>query len=359
MEGSRDTLRVAVVGYGLAGAVFHAPLVHATPGMEVAAIVTGNEERRAQATRDFPRARLYAGTDDLWTDAASYDLVAIAAANRAHAPVTLAALGAGLPVVVDKPMAANSADARAMIDAAARAGLMLTVFHNRRWDSDFLTVRRLIGEGTLGTPFRLESRFERFREQPKPGAWRELADPADAGGTLWDLGPHLIDQACVLFGAPTHVYAEVERRRSDVEVDDDVFVDLRFAGGESAQLWASQVAAIAGPRVRLSGLLGAYEQPAVDPQEDALRAGLRPGDAGWGATARELWGRLVTGGDQPADRAIEPDPGAWEAFYAQVRDAIVGGAPPPVDPADGLRAIEIVEAARQSAARCGVVRLSA
>lgn len=347
MEARRDTLEVAVVGYGLAGAVFHAPLVQATPGMRVAAIVTGNEERRAQAARDHPDARLLRSAEEIWADAGTYDLVVVAAANRAHAPLTLSALDAGLPVVVDKPMAANSADARAMVEAARAAGLMLTVFHNRRWDSDFLTVRRLIEEGALGTPFRIESRFNRFRPAPKPGAWRELADPADAGGTLWDLGPHLIDQARVLFGEPTHVHAEVERRRAGVEVDDDVFLSLRFAGGESAQLWASQVAAIPGPRVGISGTGGAYEQPHVDPQEDALRAGMRPGDEEWGRVPRESWGRLVT---EAGDRSIEPVAGRWEAFYAQVRDALVSGAPPPVDPSDGLRVVEIVEEARRSAA---------
>jgi scyllo-inositol 2-dehydrogenase (NADP+) len=356
---SGQPLRVAVIGYGLAGSVFHAPLVDVTPGMAVAAIVTGNDERRAQATRDYPHARLLSSPDDVWASADGYDLVVVATANRAHAPLTLAALDAGLPVVVDKPMAASSADARAVVDASRAAGLLLTVFHNRRWDTDFLTVRHLIAEGTIGAPIRLESRFERFREEPKAGAWRELADPADAGGTLWDLGPHLIDQACVLFGEPTHLYAEVERRRPGVEVDDDAFVALRFPGGESVGLWMSQVAAIAGPRVRVSGLRGAYEQPGMDSQEEALRSGLRPGQPGWGVAPPETWGRLVTGGPEPADRWIEPRPGTWEVFYARVRDALIAGGPPPVDPVDGLRAIELIEAAHRSAINRQVLRLSA
>jgi predicted dehydrogenase len=255
-------------------------------------------------------------------------------------------------------MAATAADARSMIDAARTAGLMLTVFHNRRWDSDFLTVRRLVDEGTIGAPFRIESRLDRWREERKEGAWRELADPADAGGTLWDLGPHLIDQACVLFGHPTHVYAQVDARRSGVEVDDDAFVALRFGGGQTAQLWMSQVAAIPGPRVRVSALSGAYEQPLVDGQEDALRVGVRPGDPAWGATARPAWGRLVTGGAHAADRAIEPERGAWERFYALTRDAIATGGPPPVAPEDGLRAIEVIEGARRSASEEAVVQLA-
>jgi predicted dehydrogenase len=359
VEASGQTLRVAVIGYGLAGSVFHAPLVDATPGMDVAAIVTGNDERRAQAERDFPGAALLARPDDVWADAAAYDLVVVATANRAHAPLSLSALAAGLPVVVDKPMAATVDDARAMIDAGRAAGLLLAVFHNRRWDTDFLTVRRVVDEGAIGSPFRLESRFERYREQPKEGAWRELADPADAGGTLWDLGPHLIDQACVLLGDPTHVYAEVDRRRAGVAVDDDAFVALRFEGGQVAHLYMSQVTAIGGPRVRVSGLRGAYEHPGVDPQEDALRSGARPGDPGWGAVPEDEWGRLVTGGSAPGDRRIEPERGRWEAFYAGVRDALVAGAPPPVDPADGLRAVELIHAAHRSAREGIVLRLSA
>jgi scyllo-inositol 2-dehydrogenase (NADP+) len=359
VEGSGTTVRVAIVGYGLAGSVFHAALVATTPGMSVAAIVTADDERRAQARRDHPEARVLDRADAIWADAGAYDLVVVAAPNRAHAPLTLAAIDAGLPVVVDKPMAATPADARAMVDAADRAGLMLTVFHNRRWDSDFLSAQKLLAGGDLGAPVRLESRFDRFRPEPRSGAWRELADPADAGGTLWDLGPHLIDQARVLFGEPTHLYAEVERRRPGALVDDDVFVALRFRGGESAQIWASQVAAIAGPRMRLSGLRGAYEQPGVDPQEDMLRSGMRPGDPGWGLPPRERWGRLVTADPEPGDRTVEPEPGRWEEFYARVRESLLDGSPPPVDPRDGLRAVELIDAARRSAAERAVLRLSA
>jgi scyllo-inositol 2-dehydrogenase (NADP+) len=359
VESSGTTLRVAVVGYGLAGSVFHAALVSATPGMSVAAIVTAHDERRARARRDHPEARLLDRADAIWAGARAYDLVVVAAANRAHAPLTLAALDTGLPVVVDKPMASTSAEARAMVQAADHAGLMLTVFHNRRWDSDFLTAQKLLADGVLGVPVRLESRFDRFRPEPLAGAWRELAAPADAGGTLWDLGPHLIDQARVLFGEPTHVYAEVERRRSGALVDDDVFIALRFRGGESAQLWASQVAAIAGPRMRLSGLRGAYEQPDLDPQEDMLRSGMRPGDPGWGVMPRERWGRLATADPEPGDRTVEPEAGRWEEFYAGVRKALLEGAPPPVDPRDGLRTVELIEEARRSADDRAVVRISA
>ena len=350
-----DPLRAAVVGYGLAGAVFHAPLIAAVEGLEVAAIVTGNPERRAQAEREHPGARLYASAAELWADASHYDLAVVATANRVHAEFTIAALGAGLPVVVDKPMAPNVGDAEAMIAAAESAGRMLTVFHNRRWDAEWLTLRKLVGEGLLGELTRLESRFDRFRSAPREGAWREAADPAGAGGVLWDLGPHLIDQACLLFGAPTHVYAEVGTRRPGALVDDDAFVALRFAGDRIAHLWTSQTAAIAGPRVRLNGLAGAYEHHAVDPQEDQLKAGLRPGDAEWGSEPAELYGRLVTGGPEPRDVRVPTERGTWERYYEAVHDALREDGPPPVDPRDGLRAVAVVEAAHRSAESDSVV----
>ena len=354
-----DPVRAAVIGYGLAGSVFHAPLIASVEGMEVAAIVTGNPERRAQAEREHPKATLYASADELWAGAGRYDLAVVATANRVHADLSLAALEAGLAVVVDKPMAANIRDAQRVVQAASHAGLMLTVFHNRRWDADFLTVRRLVEEGALGELTRLESRFDRFRPAPKEGAWREAPGPDGAGGVLWDLGPHLIDQACMLFGEPTHLYAEVDARRPGAVVDDDAFVALRFAGGQVAHLWMSQTAPIAGPRVRISGLGGAYEHDAVDPQEDQLKAGLRPGDAEWGAEAPERFGRVVTGGDPPRVAPVATERGAWQTYYERVRDAVRGDAPPPVDPADGVRAVKLVELAHAAARRRQAVQLSA
>ena len=344
-------IRTAVIGYGLAGRVFHAPLISAVEGMEVTAVVTADDERRAQARHDHPSAAIVAGADELWADAAGYDLVVVAAANRVHAELAHASVAAGLPVVIDKPMAANSSDARAAAAAAAAAGVLLTVFHNRRWDSDFLTARKLIDEGAIGRPHRLESRFERYRDAPRAGAWRELPDPADAGGVLWDLGPHLIDQACVLFGNPTEVYAEVDARRPGAQVDDDAFVALRFAGGEVAHLWMSATAALPGPRMKVSGLGGAYAQGELDVQEDALRGGGGP------SGLRQPGGRLVSG--DGSVRTLDPVPGAWERFYEGVRDALRDGAPPPVAPADGVRAVALIEAARESAASRTVVPLPA
>ncbi|HEX9414517.1 MAG TPA: Gfo/Idh/MocA family oxidoreductase [Ktedonobacterales bacterium] len=353
-----DSVRVGIVGYGLAGVVFHAPLIAATPGMTVSAIVTSDPSRQARARHDFPRAVVYATSAAMLADPSQLDLVVVAAPNRAHVPVGIAALEAGLPVVVDKPIAPSVAEAERLLATAARSRKLLTVFQNRRWDNDFLTVRRLIAEDMLGRVVRLESRFERFRPDLMLDAWRERADPEEAGGLLFDLGAHLIDQARVLFGAPISVYAESDIRRQDAVVDDDTFVALRFAGGEVAHLWASVIPRQPGPRLRVVGMRGIYEKQELDPQEDALASGRRPGDPGWGREPRERWGRLLTEvRGLSIDGQVETVPGSYETYYALVRDALVAGGPPPVNPADALATLRVIEAARDSARTRSVVPL--
>jgi len=343
-------LRAGIIGYGLAGAVFHAPLIASTPGMRVAAIVTGDVERQARARRDFPSAAIHATAQELLTDPSALDLVVVAAPNRAHVSLGLASLDAGLPVVVDKPLAPSVAAAEALIAAAERAGKLLTVFQNRRWDNDFLTARQLIAADLLGPVVRFESRYERFRPEPKPGAWRERPDPEEAGGLLFDLGAHLIDQALLLFGPPVSVYAEVDARRPAALVDDDVFLALRFASGQVAHLWMSALPRLLGPRLRVVGLRGVYEKHGMDPQEDALSRGERPGGAGWGREPSEGWGQLATEtGGVAFDGRVETLPGSYEAFYTALRDALTSGGPPPVDPRDALAVLRVIAAAHTSA----------
>jgi scyllo-inositol 2-dehydrogenase (NADP+) len=352
------TLRVGIIGYGLAGAVFHAPLVASTPGMGVAAIVTSNPERQARARRDYPAATIYATADAMLADPSQLDLVVVATANRVHVPLGIAALEAGLPVVIDKPVAPSSSEAERLMAVARRTGKLLTVFQNRRWDNDFLTARQLITADLLGPIIRLESRFERFRPTPKAGAWRERPEPEEAGGLLFDLGPHLIDQAMLLFGPPVSVYAEVNARRVGALVDDDTFVALRFAGGQVAHLWASVIPRQPGPRLRIVGLRGIYEKYGLDPQENALRAGGRPGNEGWGREPREHWGRLMTEiGGLAVESLVETLPGSYETFYTLLRDALLSGSHPPVDPAESLAALRVIEAARESARTGTTIRL--
>ncbi|HEU5382281.1 MAG TPA: Gfo/Idh/MocA family oxidoreductase [Ktedonobacteraceae bacterium] len=346
-------LRVALVGYGVAGAVFHASLIAATPGMLVAAIVTNNAERRMQALRDFPKVTLYASAEALWRDASRYDLAVIATPNCLHVPLGIAAMEHGLAVVVDKPMAPSVTEALKLINISKETGKLLTVFQNRRWDNDFRTVRSLLDSGRLGAITRFESRFERYRPSPKYDTWRESGEPEQAGGLLYDLGSHLIDQAMVLFGKPTQVYAEVERRRPAVQVDDDTFVALQFANRVRAHLWVSSVARVPGPRMRISGLHGTYEKWGLDPQEDALRSDQRPGHSHWGREPREKWGHLLTdSGDSSIDGPLESLPGAYEQFYALLHLALVMKGPPPVDPLESVAVLRVIEAAQESA-KCG------
>ncbi len=352
-------VRVGLVGYGLAGAVFHAPLVAATPGLALAAVVTRDPERRARAARDHPGARLLDAPEGLWASGPEVDLVVVATPNATHAPLAAAALDAGCHVVVDKPFAVTAAEGAALAERARAAGRVLVPFHNRRWDGDFRTVRALAAGGAFGAVARLESRFDRWRPVPRAG-WKETSGP-DAG-LLFDLGPHLVDQALVLFGPVTHVYAELDRRRpGDPTVDDDVFVALRHRSGARAHLYASATAAQPGARFRVLGDRAAYEKWGLDGQEAALTAGARPGDPGWGEDPPERWGALGVEGadDATAPRPVPTERGAYEQFYAGVLAAVRDGAPPPVDPADAVAGLLVLEAARRSAAAGAAVPVAA
>ena len=337
-------LRVAIAGYGLAGEVFHAPLVAATDGLEVAAVATSDRARAARARAAYPGVEVEPDAQALLAGSRAIDLLVVATPNRHHVPIARAALARRIAVVIDKPLAAEAAPAARLVDDFAAAGVPLTVFQNRRWDGDFLTIQRVVAAGELGDATRFESRYERFRPQVRAGSWRELASPQDGGGLLLDLGAHLIDQALTLFGFPRRVYAEIDARRPGAQVDDDTFVALEHAGGVRSHLWMSQVAPLGGRSLRVSGTSGGVLTPGLDPQEDQLAAGLRPGDDGWG---RGEPARVV--GADGAEQTREIENGAYERFYEGVRDALRGGAALPVDARDSVAALRVIEAARRSA----------
>jgi scyllo-inositol 2-dehydrogenase (NADP+) len=345
-------MQVALVGYGSAGETLHARLIAATSGLELAAIVTRDPERHERARQAYPDAQILDSAEDVWQSAASLDLVVVATPNRAHAALAITALEHGLGVVVEKPFAVTAADARSVVALGRDRDRLVTVFQNRRWDGDFLTIRRLIEQGALGQVVRLESRFERWRPKIASGAWRESGDRREGGGLLLDLGSHLVDQAVVLFGRPRSVYAEVERRREGAPVDDDVFVALEHDGGVRSHLWASVLAAAPASRFRVLGLEAGYVKDGLDPQEQALRDGARPGDPGWGREPEERWGRLVAG---DSEQPIETERGAYEAFYSGVVSALRGEGPAPVDPMDAVAVLEVLEAAARSAETGAIV----
>jgi scyllo-inositol 2-dehydrogenase (NADP+) len=368
-----DPLRVGLIGYGLAGSAFHAPLVEAVPGLALASVVTSNPERAEQARAAHPGVEVLPDAGALFARADTHELVVVAAPNREHVSLGLAAVEAGLHLVVDKPLAASVADAQRLEDAAASRGVVASVFHNRRWDADFLTLRRLVSEGALGELVRFESRFDRWRPEVDVSKWREAGAPEDAGGLLFDLGPHLIDQVLELLGPARSVYAEVRALRQGAEVDDDVFLALEHASGVRSQLWATVLAAQPGPRLRVLGSRAAYVKWGLDVQEEALRAGARPGDPGFGEEPPEAWGLL---GSEEDAQPVQTELGRYVEFYERMEQAmraaaspaaeqpaaepsaaVPPAAAPPVPLAAGIATLRVIEAARASAAERVVVPL--
>jgi predicted dehydrogenase len=349
-------LRTAIIGYGLAGRFFHAPLIAATEGLAVAGVVTSSPERQALVSREHPDARILASPAELWDSAEDHDLVVVATPNSAHAPLATEAIDRGVPVVVDKPLAVTSGAAEALVGRAERKSTLLTVFQNRRWDCDQLTLARLLEEDRLGTVLRYESRFERWRPSASTESWRDSTSPELGGGQLLDLGVHLVDQTLVLFGPVTHVYAEVDARRG-APGDDDAFMALRHANGVISHLRASAITAAPGPRLRVLGTKAAFVVQELDGQENVLRSGARPDDVpDWGTEPESRWGRLVCGEERSP---VPSERGDWPLFYALLVRALRDGEPPPVDPHDAVATLRVLEAARRSAASREVVTLPA
>lgn len=353
-------LKVALIGYGLAGSVFHAPLIAATPGLSMSAIVTGNRERQEKAAVDYPSAEIFSSADQVFAERGRFDVVVIATPNIYHAPLAKAALECGMATVIDKPMATTYAEAAEVVALARKAGVVLTVFHNRRWDNDFLTLRRLIAEQQLQSIYRFESRFERWRPAVNKNAWRETSSVKEAGGLLFDLGSHLIDQALVLFGTPARVFAETKIRRPGGTADDDSFLAIDFESGVTAHLWMNTISAIQGPRYRVLAGNGTYQKFGLDPQEDALRAGKRPPSTDWGVEAGDKSGQLkYLHEGETVERVVESEPGAYTEFYRLLEAAVRDGAPPPVSPDEALNTMRVIDLALTSAMTSDVVHWTA
>lgn len=351
-SGAVADLRVAIIGYGLAGRFFHAPLIASTAGLQPAIVVTASAERAAQAALEHPGVRVVSTVEQALDHRP--DLVVVATPTDLHAAHALAAVERGIAVVVDKPLAVSRAQAQAVVQAARGAGVLLSVFQNRRWDSDQLTLRALLAQDALGQVVRYESRIERWRPEPAGASWRERLSPEAGGGQLLDLGSHLVDQALDLFGPVTHVYAEIAARRG-LPGDDDVFLALHHAAGTIGHLHAGAVMPSAGPRLRVQGTRAGFVMASPDPQEAALRRGERPGlSPRWGAGEEWERGRLVAG---ERSVPVPATPGDWPRFYALLVHALREGGPPPVDPRDAVEVLRVLEAARASAARAQTIAL--
>lgn len=333
-------IRTAIIGFGLSGRVFHAPLVSAEPGFRLDAVVTASPDRAGDVRAKYPDASVVASADDLFARADEFDLVVIGSPNHTHAPLAHRAIAAGLHVVIDKPVAVTASEAESVVAASAARGVVLTVFQNRRWDGDFLTLRDVVGSGELGTIHQFDSAFEGFKPAVGP-KWKDSTTSEAGGGILYDLGPHLIDQATQLFGDVVEVHAELDRRRPGAISDDDSFVTLRHANGVRTRLWMSAVAPVSRPRFRVAGARAVFSTAGLDPQEAQLAAGRTPGDHGFGID--EARTAAIAGPD--SSREISLLPGRYIDFYRGLGDAIQGTGPAPVDPADSVRVLRLIEEA--------------
>lgn len=333
-----DPIRTAIIGYGLAGRVFHAPLISADPAYELAGIVTANPHRSAAAASLYPSARIFSTVDDLLA-AEGIELVVVGAPTPDHAAIATRTVERGLATVVDKPLAVRSVEAAELIELASLRGVPLTVFQNRRWDGDFLTVRKLVEAGALGDVWRFESRFEWNSTRPRP-QWKQETPGVDGGGVAYDLGAHLIDQAVRLFGPIASYYGELDRHRDGAVNDDDSFIALTHVSGVRSHLAMSSMVAQRGFRFRVLGSQSGFTKWGLDPQESQLAGGMSPLDDGFGVEPVEAWGKLGRDGDAAP---VATERGGYREFYAQLAAALRSSAPVPVDPRDALVAIGIIE----------------
>lgn len=336
------SLRVGIAGYGLAGRYFHAPLLKGC-GFEVVAVQTTNAERAAHATMDFPNTLIVQTIAELVNQ--QLDLVVVASANLVHAEHALASINAGIPVVVDKPMGRTFTETQLIVDAANKAGVGLSTFFNRRWDSDALTIKKVLASGVLGEIHRIDSRFERFRPEVNATSWRENMSAADGGGQLLDLQPHLISTAIDWFGKAELITASVRSLRGGA--DDDSVLVLRHDSGTMSYLSASAVVGAPGPRIRILGTKGALVIDELDPQEALLRAGKFPEGGTW--TVPTSSRAFIHRGDEIEE--IQSTPGNYAHFYKEVEVAINNGSDWPVSNEDALLVAKIIDQAREVGTR--------
>jgi len=337
-----DTLNVGLVGFGLAGQVFHGPLIHANPYLQLTHIL---QRRGGEAAQKYPQAKIVRDLDSLLKDS-SVELIVVATPNTSHFDIAAQSLRAGKHVVVDKPFTMNSSDADQLIALAKKVGRVLSVFQNRRWDGDFLTVRQILEEKKLGRLAEFHSRFDRFRVAVRPDAWREQAGPAS--GVLFDLGSHLIDQAVVLFGPPAGIYADLRLQREAAVAVDNFEVQLQYPEIK-VTLHAGSLVCEPSPRFLLYGTAGTYQKFGLDPQEDALKQGGVPTGSGWGDEPESAWGALTACNGTTTRTKYRTLAGRYPDYYTNVFQAIRGQAELAVKPEQAREVMRLIELAEQSA----------
>jgi len=340
-------IRTAVAGFGLSGSVFHAPFIASNPAYELAVIATSDEGRQAKAKERYPDVRIVSTPADVLALADTLDLMVLGTPPATHFPLAKAALEAGLDVVVDKPFTVRSAEGEELIRLAARLGRVLTVYQNRRWDGDSLTVKKLLDAGTLGTVTRFEVGMERWAPEIAK-AWKASATAEDGGGVLFDLGTHVLDLALRFFGPATVTFAEIAARRPQENADDDVFIALRHESGLVSHVTINLNSHVHGPRFRILGSEGGFVKFGTDPQEPYILAGGLPTDTDYGVEPPQNHGTLERDGQRIT---IPTERGSYPEFYRILAEKIDdGGAssarPSPVDPADSVAVLQLIEQAR-------------
>jgi predicted dehydrogenase len=347
-------IEVGLIGFGLAGRAFHAQVISRVPGLRLAAIL---QRKGNEAAEQYPDVRIVRTLDELLS-ISEIRLIVIATPNDSHYSLARHCLAAGLDVLVDKPFTTNLQEAVALVEFAKQQDRLLTVYQNRRYDGDFQAIAQLVAGGMLGRVVRFETNYDRFRPQLRPGAWREKSGPGT--GIFFDIGPHLIDHALVLFGMPHAVTADIRIEREGGVADDAFDVAFHYSSGLRADLRSSILAAAARPRFTLLGTQGAFVKLTVDPQESNLRQGFVPADAAWGAEPEENWGLLTTVSDSGtiAQRRIPSANCDYRDFYANLRDALLGKATLAVTPEWALDVMRLLETARESSARRCTISLS-
>ncbi len=339
-------INVGLMGFGLAGRSFHAPVISAVPGLRLAAIL---QRRGSEAAEAYPNARIVRSLDELLA-LPDIRLIVIATPNETHYPFARQCLAAGRDVVVDKPFATTLDEAVDLVQFAKQSGRLLTVYQNRRYDGDFQAILQLVAAGTLGRIVRFETHYDRYRPLLRPSAWREQAVPG--AGILFDIAPHLIDHALLLFGRPQAVTADVRAEREGALADDAFDILLHYPSNMRAALGSSILAVTQRPRFLLFGTQGAFTKHTFDPQENNLRRGEIPKDAPWGAEPEENWGLLTlpNADGTTTQRRIPSATGDYRDYYANIRDTLLGCAMPAVTHQQALDVMQILELARESSA---------
>jgi predicted dehydrogenase len=355
---------VGIVGFGLGGRVFHAPFVSAVNGLRLAAIL---QRKGDEAAKAYPAAQIVRSFGEMLADR-TVELIVVTTPSATHFELAKQALEVGKHVVVDKPFTATSVEALELSQLARSKGLLAVPFHNRRWDGDFVTVKKLIAGEALGRLVTFESHFDRFRPAPREGRWQEAANPAN--GMLFDLGPHLVDQALALFGLPDSITASVRMDRDETAIEDAFDITLSYPRANGKKLLAhcrtSYLACEAAPRFLLHGTRGSFCKYGLDPQEPALVGGAKVPALGspdvWLQEPESAWGKLTVAQDPATpemvvESRVKTEVGDYRGFYANVRDALLGAAPLALTAEDGFRVIRLLELARQSSSEARTLRV--